>query len=63
MDILVVLKDFEQYGQEVDRTGQLGADLSLKHGVSISKVFVRERDWLYGETPFLSNVRDEAVPA
>lgn len=63
VDILVVLDDFEHYGHEVELTGQLGADLSLKHGVSISQVFVRERDWLYEETPFLANVREEAVPA
>ena len=63
VDILVVLKDFAHYGSEVDRTGQLGSDLSLKHGVSISQVFMRERDWLQGETPFLANVREEAVPA
>lgn len=63
VDILVVLDDFEHYGHEVERTGQLGADLSLKHGVSVSQVFIRERDWLYGETPFLANVREEAIPA
>lgn len=63
LDILVVLKNFEHYAREVDRTGELAANLSLKHGVSISQVFMRERDWLHGDTPFLSNVRDEAVPA
>jgi predicted nucleotidyltransferase len=63
IDILVVLEDFAHYGSEVDRTGQLGADLSLKYGVSISQVFMREHDWLQGETPFLANVREEAVPA
>lgn len=62
-DILVVLEDFERYVQEVDRTGQLAADLSLKYGISISKVFVRERDWVHDETPFLVNVREEAIPA
>jgi type I restriction enzyme S subunit len=63
VDVLVVLDDFEQYGREIDRTGQLGADLSLKYGVSISKVFIRERDWLRGESPFLANVREEAILA
>ncbi len=63
LDLLVVLDDFERYGKEVERTGQLGADLSLKYGVSISQVFVRERDWLLGDTPFLANVREEAIPA
>jgi len=62
-DVLVVLQDFKRYAQEVDRTGELTADLSLKHGVTISTVFMREREWLHGDTPFLLNVRDEALPA
>lgn len=61
-DVLVVLQEFERYALEVDRTAELTADLSLKYGVTISLVFFREREWLHGDTPFLSNVRDEAVP-
>jgi predicted nucleotidyltransferase len=63
LDILVVLQAFDRYALEVDRTGALAADLSLKHGVSVSLVFMREPEWLRGDTPFLSNVRDEAIPA
>jgi predicted nucleotidyltransferase len=63
VDILVVLGNFEHYAREVDRTGELIANLSLKYGISISQVFMREREWLHGDTPFLSNVRDEAMPA
>jgi len=62
-DVLVVLQDFVRYALEVDRTAELAADLSLKYSVTISLVFFREREWLHGDTPFLSNVRDEAVPA
>ena len=61
VDVLVVLDDFEHYGAEVDRTGELGASHSLKYGVSISKVFLRERDWLGGQTPFVVSVREEAI--
>jgi predicted nucleotidyltransferase len=63
VDVLNVLRDFERYALEVDRTAELAADLSLKHGVTVSLVFLRERDWLQGDSAFLSNVRDEAVPA
>ena len=63
IDVLIVLRDFERYALEVDRTAELAADLSLKHGVTVSLVFLRERDWMQGDSPFLSNVRDEAVPA
>lgn len=60
VDVLVVLDDFDHYGAEVDRTSELSARLSLQNGVSLSKVFVRERNWLTGDTPFLQNVREEA---
>jgi predicted nucleotidyltransferase len=63
LDVLIVLTDFDRYGAEVERTGGLGADLSLACGVSLSQVFVRERDWLRGDTTFLANVRQEAVSA
>ncbi len=62
LDILVVLDQFESYAREVNRTGELATNLSLKHGVTVSTVFIRESEWLYGDTPFLSNVRDEASP-
>jgi predicted nucleotidyltransferase len=61
-DVLVVLKDFKHYAQEVDRTAELASNLSLKYGVTISTMFMRERDWVQGDSPFLSNVRDEAIP-
>ena len=62
VDVLVILDDFEHYGAEVNRTSELDASLSLQYGVSVSKVFFRERDWLNGQTPFLANVREEAIP-
>jgi len=63
LDILVVLQAFDRYAHEVDRTGTLAANLSLKYSVSVSLVFMRELEWLREDTPFLSNVRDEAIPA
>jgi uncharacterized protein len=62
LDILVILEQFDRYAHEVDTTSELGSELSLKYGVTISQVFVRELEWLHGDTPFLSNVRDEAIP-
>ncbi len=61
VDVLVVLDDIQHYAGEVDRTGHLSADLSLKYSRSISVVFMREIDWLHSETPFLANVHEEAV--
>jgi len=63
IDILIVLDDWTHYVGEVDRTGTAASELSLKYGLSISQVFVRERDWLERNTPFLTNVREDAIPA
>ncbi len=62
VDVLVVLEQFDHYAAEVNRTGELASDLSLKYGMTVSQVFVHETEWPHGDTPFLSNVREEAVP-
>lgn len=63
LDVLVVLDDFERHWPEIDRTGQLSSDLSLKYDISISKVFIRDHQWKNGKMPFLSDVRNEAIAA
>lgn len=60
-DVLVILDDFASYGAEVDRTAELAAALSLEYGVSVSQVFLREQEWLTGDSPFLRSVRNEVV--
>jgi uncharacterized protein len=63
VDVLVVLDRLDTYSAEVTRTGPAVSDLSLKYGVSISRVFVSEADWRAGETAFLASAREEAIPA
>jgi len=63
VDIVIVLDDWDHYAGEIDRTGGVASELSLAYGMSISQVFVRERDWLQEDTPFLANAREDAIPA
>ena len=63
LDVLVVLDEFASYADEIDRVSELAARLSLQYELSISKVFVRERDWRDSDAPFIENVRAEAVSA
>lgn len=63
VDVLIVLDDFQSYGAEVDRTSLVAAALSRTYGLSISKAFVREQEWHDDDTPFLNNVRREAIAA
>jgi predicted nucleotidyltransferase len=62
LDILVVLDDYATCGVEIDATSNVLSDLSLEYGVSVSGVFLREKDWRSGDSSFLGNIRDEAVP-
>ncbi|MBF0539519.1 MAG: nucleotidyltransferase domain-containing protein [Nitrospirae bacterium] len=61
VDVLIVLDAIGNYAQEVDCTGYLISSLSLEYGISVSRIFVSHSDWLNGKTPFIMNVRGEAV--
>ncbi len=61
VDVLIVLDRIASYSAEIDRTGDIASDLSLKYDLSISRVFVNQENWEDGDTPFLRHVRQEAI--
>lgn len=63
VDIAIVLDAVTKYGAEIDRTSRLTSEVSLKYGVSISRVFLSERDWAAADSVFTVNARKEAVAA
>lgn len=63
VDILIVLAEVTDYGQEIERTGHLISELSLDYEVSISRVFVSSSDWRHRDSPFLSKLRKQAIAA
>jgi predicted nucleotidyltransferase len=63
VDVLIVLDRIERYFAELERTSELASGISLRYGVSVSSVFVPERDWEVTDSAFLANVREEAVAA
>jgi uncharacterized protein len=63
VDILIVLDEVMDYGQEIERTGYLISDLSLEYEVSLSRVFVSSSAWLHRDSPFLLKVREQARAA
>jgi len=62
VDVVIVLKDYVDYWEEVQRTSQIISELSLKYNVSLSPVRLREINWKQEDSPFLNNVRKECVP-
>ena len=59
IDVMVVLKGDVRPGEEIERTGDFVAALSLKFDVLISVIFRSEEAFYYSETPLLINVRSE----
>lgn len=62
VDVVIVLKDYVDYWEEVQRTSQIISELSLKYNVSLSPVRLREISWVQEDSPFLNSVRKECVP-
>ena len=62
LDVLLVLDDFERAPIELTRTDDLVGDLSLTYEITISLMFMREKDWLTADKPLLRNMRVEGVP-
>ena len=63
IDVLIVLVEYRRYAEEINRTSQLISSLSLKHGVSLSRLFVTQKKWQDDDSLFLRYARQEAVAA
>ncbi|MBI4536632.1 MAG: nucleotidyltransferase domain-containing protein [candidate division NC10 bacterium] len=63
LDILVVLDRVDIYSVEIARTSEVISELSLRHGIALSRVFASEAQWREDSTLFFLNARDEAIPA
>ena len=63
VDVMIVLNNYESYGKEIDRTGELISSLSLEYRVSISRVIIKESQWNISDTPLLRNIRMDGIPA
>ena len=63
LDVMIVLNNYESYGKEIDRTGELISNLSLEYGISISRVVMKESQWKASDTPLLRNIRVDGIPA
>ncbi len=62
IDVLCILKGPFDYGDMILRTGEASATISLHYDVVISTAFVTRADYESRHTPFLMNVRREALP-
>jgi predicted nucleotidyltransferase len=62
IDVLIVLRGSVNPGEEITRTGELTALLSLQYDVVISRIFMSAEQFSSEQSPLLLNVRREGVP-
>jgi predicted nucleotidyltransferase len=62
IDVLCVMNGAFDYGQMIERTSELTVRVALAYEVALSRAFVTRADYETRQTPFLCNVRREAVP-
>jgi len=61
IDLLIILQGEVWPGQEIERTGEVVAALSLKYDVLLSTIFESEAEFQRGGSPLLMNVRREGI--
>jgi predicted nucleotidyltransferase len=62
IDVLVVLRGQVDVWVEIQRSSEFICDLSLGHGILVSRAFVDAERYARERSPFLLNVRREGVP-
>ena len=57
VDVMIVLASYLRYGDEIKRTSELNARLSLDYELSVSRLFMTEERWKHEDSPLLRNIR------
>jgi predicted nucleotidyltransferase len=63
VDVMILLGDFENYWDELERSTELASDLSLKYEVTLSRLIIKQIQWQGSDMPVLKNIRKDGVPA
>ncbi len=61
IDVMIVLRGAVNASDEILRVSLLASEISLKHDVVISCVYVSEKSFEWDQSPLLINVRREGV--
>ena len=63
VDVMILLADFKNYWDELERSTELASDLSLKYDVTLSRLIMKEIQWKQSDMPVLRNIRKDGVLA
>ena len=63
VDVMIILKDYNSYWDELRRSSQLASDISLEYDVTISRLIIKEIQWQESAMPVVRNVHRDGVAA
>jgi len=63
VDVMILLKDYKNYWDEIRRTSELMSNVSLEHDLLVSRIFMTEAKWQQPDTPLLRNIHQDGQPA
>ena len=61
IDVLIILRSSVNPGEEIKRTGEIVADLSLNYDTVISCLFMNETDYKTQDNALLRNIHAEGI--
>ena len=63
VDVMILLKDYKNYWDEIERTGELISTVSLDYNAHVSRILMTEEKWKRSDTPLLKNIHRDGQPA
>jgi predicted nucleotidyltransferase len=63
VDVMILLEDYNNYWDEIKRTSELIAGISLNYDLLVSRVIMSEEKWKRSDTPLLKNIHREGLAA
>ena len=63
VDVMILLKDYKNYFEELRRSTELASDISLEYDVAISRLIIKEVQWQESVMPLVRNIHKDGMPA
>ena len=63
IDIAIVIDEIQSRFEEIERTGQLGSDVSLEYDTLVTFLFISEDDYNKGRFAIHRNIKEEGIAA
>ena len=63
VDVMILLSDYKNYWEEINRTSELIQNVSLDHNILVSRIFTTEEKWKRSDSPLLVNIHHDGQTA